>query len=169
MMGRKINRPGEVKEKRRAAEYTALDGKDFSEIAFTVGGWGALMPQLRRLCLYFALFCGWMLVKQWVLRGTMDMTLLLWILVMLLLIAVMFACSVYQRLHAQLQIRGNTAELRGWKYRSSEIEDIRITRSERVKVYAAGKLLVSYSWDEENIEMLLAWAHKCGIQVNDER
>ena len=161
-----ISRQAKLEREENAFRDTKLE-----DIEFVAGVRRMIVPAVCSLSGIVVMFCGKNLLEQLFVHkerdhsadGTVER-----VLIVIALVACITAL-LWQLLRPKIGVSGREFYYRKVWHDAHEIEELHITRSGRVQIILQRKKLCSYAWDEENTELLIAWARKCGVQVRDDR
>ena len=161
----------EMLEKKRQkffAERHGLDHcrDDLSDVDFYAGGNNYVLPGLSGLFLLMAFISLRTYLRRRITgTGRRQLGIFIPLVALATLAAVCGIVWLKQKFGGKIHVIGKTLAYNGNMYSAEELNLVKCNAFGTVCVYADGKKVASVSYDEENAELIMAWAQKCGIHV----
>lgn len=157
-----------------ARENTAFRDcrKDMSDVNFEIGKSSYTAKAFLVIVLAVPVFGGRILLRRYAGnpdRGMSTLDVFFWIFIGIILV-LSIILAVAQKSKPTISVSGKTIFYNGSCWTSDEISCVKCSKwLERVEVYSNGKKVISFPWELDNSELLIAWAKKCGIRFDDKR
>ncbi len=168
------NKPMNKRLEKLAVEDTAFNNswQDMSDVNFEIGKNSYSLKVFVLIVVMAVVIGGRILSRRMVGNPEYSMSAIdiaFWIFIALLTIYVIISAIVQSR-KPTITVSGKTIFYNGNCWTSDEIDSVKCSRFlELVTVYSAGKKILSFPWERDNSELLIAWAKKCGIAFEDNR
>lgn len=143
-----------------------------SDVNFEIGKTSYSITIFAAIVLFAVFFGGRMILKRMVLNpecGVSVIDIAFWSFIGILAVCVVVS-AILQSKRPSISVSGKTLFYNGKCWTSDEISCVKCSRwLELVEVYANGRKVLSFPWELEHSELLIAWANRCGIVFEDKR
>ena len=163
-----------MKQQKLDKEKTAFNDcrEDMSDVSFEIGNGSYTTKVFGMIVLFAFIFGGRIFARRMV--GNPDMAFsaadkIFWICIIIVAVIVVVSL-IREKNKPVISVSGKTLFYGGNCLSSSDISYVKCSKwLELIEVYSNGRKVLTFSWEQDNSELFIAWIKKCGVAFVDNR